>query len=105
MYTPAIFRALWPRGDGRAAAESARKGGISLDPADITAEARGVNELRDRVPVLTRIEVDYTLRIPPGSRETVDRALSRHVSKCPTAQSLEGAVDVVWTANITEREA
>jgi uncharacterized OsmC-like protein len=56
----------------------------------------------DRVPVLTRIEVDYRLRIPPGSREAVDRALSRHVSKCPTAKSLEGAVEVVWTAQIEE---
>ena len=79
--------------------------GISLDPADIVAEARGVNELRDRVPVLTRIEVDYTLRIPEGSRETVDRALSRHVDKCPTAVSLKGAVAVEWTADIEERPA
>ena len=79
--------------------------GISLDPADIVAEARGVNELRDRVPVLTRIEVDYTLRIPEGSRETVDRALSRHVDKCPTAQSLRGAVEVEWTADVEERPA
>ena len=50
--------------------------GISLDPADITAEARGINELQGRIPVLTRIEVHYTLKIPEGSRETVDRALS-----------------------------
>jgi uncharacterized OsmC-like protein len=75
---------------------------ISLDPADIIADARGVHELRDRIPVLARIEVHYTLRIPAGSRETVDRALSRHVTKCPTARSLEGAVAVEWTADITE---
>lgn len=77
---------------------------ISLDPADIVADVRGIHALRDRIPVLVRIEVDYTLRIPAGSRETVDRALSRHVDKCPTAQSLAGAVDVVWAAEITEAE-
>lgn len=76
--------------------------GISLDAADIVADARGVHELRDRIPVLTRIEVHYTLRIPAGARETVDRALGRHVEKCPTARSLEGAVEVTWTADIEE---
>ncbi len=75
---------------------------ISLDPDHIVAEARGIHELRDRMPVLVRIEVHYTLTIPTGSRETVDRALSRHVEKCPTARSLEGAVEVAWTADITE---
>jgi organic hydroperoxide reductase OsmC/OhrA len=79
--------------------------GISLAPDDIVAEAEGVNELRDRVPVLTRIDVRYALRIPAGSRETVDRALSRHVQKCPTAVSLAGAVEVAWTADIEEVEA
>jgi uncharacterized OsmC-like protein len=78
--------------------------GISLDPADIVADARGVHALRDRIPVLVRIEVDYTLRIPAGSRETVDRALERHVSKCPTARSLEGAVSIEWNARVTEAD-
>lgn len=67
--------------------------------------AEGINEVRDRIPVLTRIHVHYALRIPPGTRETVDRALSRHVEKCPTAASLQGAVDVTWSADIEEEEA
>ena len=76
--------------------------GVSLGPADIAAEVRGVNELRDRLPVLTRIEIAYRLRIPAGARETVDRALARHQEKCPTAATLEGAVEVSWTAEIEE---
>lgn len=67
--------------------------------------AEGINEVRGRIPVLTRIHVHYALRIPPGTRETVDRALSRHVEKCPTAASLMGAVDVTWSADIEEGEA
>jgi hypothetical protein len=75
---------------------------ISLPPEDITVRAEGVNEVRGRLPVLTRIAVHYTLRIPAGTRPVVDRALSTHVSKCPTAASLEGAVEVTWSADIEE---
>jgi len=69
----------------------------------ISATAEGTNEIIDRIPTLTRIHVHYTLRLPPGApRDKVDRALETHVSKCPTAQSLKGAVDIEWSADITE---
>lgn len=76
--------------------------GISLDSDAIVARGEGFNELRDRLPVLTRIHVRYTLEIPSGSRETVDRALARHVEKCPTAATLRGAVEITWEADIQE---
>ncbi|MEJ2481909.1 MAG: OsmC family protein [Gemmatimonadota bacterium] len=78
--------------------------GIFLANEDITADVEGVNEIRDRLPVLTRIVVRYHLNIPAGSRETVERSLERHASKCPTASSLSGAVEVEWEAQITESE-
>jgi organic hydroperoxide reductase OsmC/OhrA len=78
---------------------------IQLDPADIVADVEGTNEVRDGLPVLTEIHVRYRLRIPAGTREVVERALERHASKCPTAQSLRGAVDVSWTAEIEEQES
>lgn len=76
---------------------------VSLAPDDLVAEGEGFNELVDRIPTLTRIHVRYTLRIPAGTRETVDRALSRHVEKCPTARSLAGAVKITWEADVTEK--
>jgi len=76
--------------------------GISLPSGAIEAHGEGYNELRERIPVLTRIHVRYTLRIPEGSREVVDRALARHVEKCPTAVSLRGAVEVTWEADVQE---
>lgn len=79
--------------------------GIVLGPDQIKASVQGINEIDDRIPVLTRIRIHYELRIPTGSRETVDRALDRHVSKCPTARSLAGAVEVEWTADIHELAA
>lgn len=72
-------------------------------PADaITARAEGANEIRDGLPLLASIRVHYTMRIPKGSREVVDRALSRHQDKCPTAATLKSAVAVSWTAEIEE---
>lgn len=75
---------------------------IRLDPADISATVEGTNEVIDGIIRLTRIDVHYRLRIPAGTREKVDRALSRHRDKCPTAQSLIGAIAIEWTADITE---
>lgn len=77
--------------------------GIRLEPEDIVADVEGVNRLRDRIPVLEEIVVRYRLRIDPADRETVERTLERHASKCPTARSLEGAIEVRWTAEIEER--
>jgi uncharacterized OsmC-like protein len=76
--------------------------GINVGPDGITASVAGINELRDGMVALTRIDVHYTLRIPAGSRDAVDRALERHRDKCPTARSLAGAVAVEWSADITE---
>jgi organic hydroperoxide reductase OsmC/OhrA len=76
--------------------------GIKLQPDAIRAEAEGINELVEGIPTLRRVHVRYRLRIPAGSREAVDRALSRHVEKCPTARTLRGAVEVTWSAEITE---
>jgi len=78
--------------------------GVRLPSDNIRSHAEGINEMRDRIPVLTGIHVRYTIRIPEGTRETVDRALSRHVDKCPTAQSLKEAVTISWTAEIEEAE-
>ncbi len=79
--------------------------GISLAPDRIDARAEGVNEMEGRLPVLRRIHVHYRLSIPAGARAAADRALASHVDKCPTAASLKGAVDVTWSADVTERAA
>jgi uncharacterized OsmC-like protein len=76
--------------------------GIQLGNDDIRASVAGTNELSDGIITLTRIDVHYTVRIPAGSRDTVERALSKHREKCPTAQSLKGSVAVEWTADIQE---
>jgi organic hydroperoxide reductase OsmC/OhrA len=76
--------------------------GITLSADQIRGEASGELELIDRLPLLKRIHVHYWLTIPGGTRETVDRLLAKHGDKCPTAASLQGAIEVTWSADITE---
>ena len=72
-------------------------------PGDaISATAEGFNEMVGKLILLRRIHVRYELTVPAGSREKVDRALASHVAKCPTAQSLAGAVEITWEASIRE---
>jgi hypothetical protein len=73
---------------------------VSLPPGDITATVEGVNEVVDRLPVLTLIRITYHLRVPAAARDRVDRALETHAAKCPTAASLRAAVPVEWEAEI-----
>ena len=75
---------------------------VDLDPDDLVAEVEGINEMRGKVPVLTEIRVHYRMRIPAGTRETVEKVLARHQEFCPSAQTLAGAVEVSWTADIEE---
>ena len=75
---------------------------VKLEGDAIRTRVEGLNEVREGVPVLTAIRVHYALRIPAGTRESVDRALARHLERCPTAASLKGAVEVSWTAEIEE---
>jgi uncharacterized OsmC-like protein len=79
--------------------------GITLSPDAISASATGVNELVGGLVRLTEIRVHYRLTIPIGTRDPVERALSRHQEKCPTATSLAPAIAITWTADITERNA
>ena len=74
-----------------------------MDDDALSCTAEGTNEVVDRIIVLTKIHVHYTLRLPSGAaRDKVDRALETHVSKCPTAQSIKDSVEITWTADVVE---
>lgn len=74
--------------------------GISLGADAIRASVEGRNEVRDKIPTLTEVHIHYTLRIPDDAGDKVHRALATHQDKCPTANSLKGAVTVRWTADV-----
>ena len=75
---------------------------VFLPEDALRATVEGVNELVDGLPVLREVKVHYHVRVPSEARERLDRALARHLEKCPTAASLKGAVTVSWTATIEE---
>ncbi len=75
---------------------------IPVTRESIECRVEGVNEVRDGLPVLAAIRVHYRLRVPAGTREAVDRALARHLERCPTAASLRGAVEVSYAAEVLE---
>ena len=68
----------------------------------ISCTAEGTNEVVDRIIVLTKIHVHYTLRLSADApQDRVDRALETHASKCPTAQSIKDSVEITWSADVT----
>jgi uncharacterized OsmC-like protein len=76
---------------------------VPMGPTDVAADVEGIHHVENGLPVLRKIQIRYRLRIPPGSRDPVERALGKHQEKCPTAATLAGAVAVTWTAEIDER--
>ena len=46
------------------------------------------------------IHMRYELAIPPEHREAAERALVLHPQGCPAHQSVQGAIDVTWEAQV-----
>ena len=69
----------------------------------ISCTAEGTNEVVDRIILLTKIHVHYSLRLPSDAPEgKVSRALETHVSKCPTAQSIKDSVEIAWSVEFVD---
>ena len=78
--------------------------GIAVPGDAISCTAEGTNEIVDKVILLTKIHVHYTIRLPEGApEEKVDRALETHVSRCPTAQSIKDSVEITWSVEFVGR--
>lgn len=77
---------------------------VRLRGDDFRCEVEGVNENVEGFPILREVRVHYRLRVPRASREAVDRALAKHLEKCPTARTLAPAVAVRWTAAVEETD-
>ena len=54
---------------------------------------------------ITRIRVRYTMKIHPGKTEEAKQALGEYLVKCPGAMSVQGAIELIDSAEITELEA
>lgn len=54
---------------------------------------------------ITRIRVRYTIKVPPGKTEETRQALGEYLVKCPGAMSVQGAIGLIDSAEITELDA
>ncbi len=59
------------------------------------AHAEGDVHVDDKVLVIKRIRVRYTLTgCPADKREAAERAHSFHASRCPVARTISGCVEI-----------
>jgi organic hydroperoxide reductase OsmC/OhrA len=56
----------------------------------------------DSVLRITKIRLRYRIRIPPESREKLDRLLASYAEKCPAYQSVKGCIECSWEAETLE---
>jgi len=61
----------------------------------LSSEAEGDIYVVDKVLVIKRIRVRYTLTgCPDDKHEAAERAHSFHASRCPVAKSIGGSIDI-----------
>ena len=61
----------------------------------MTSEAEGEVYLEDKILVIRKIHVRYTLRgCPEEKRDAAERAHSHHAARCPVARSIEKAIAI-----------
>jgi len=61
----------------------------------LTSEAEGEVYVEDKILVIKKIHVRYTLRgCPDDRREAAERAHSHHAARCPVAKSIEKAIAI-----------
>lgn len=69
--------------------------GIDASGGRLTSEAEGEVHVEDRILVIKKIHVHYTLRdCPADKREAAERAHSHHAARCPVAKSIEKAIEI-----------
>ena len=61
----------------------------------MSSEAEGDIYVIDKVLVIQRIRVRYTLTAcPEDKREAAERSHSVHASRCPVAKSIAGSIEI-----------
>ncbi len=76
--------------------------GIPGHPDKLVADVEGTIENVEGRPLITKIKVKYTLKIPKGKRAEAERAIAIHDSRCPASQSVQRGITVEWEGNIIE---
>ncbi|MEO8217370.1 MAG: OsmC family protein [Acidobacteriota bacterium] len=73
---------------------------IDASNGRLTAEVRGEVELDERVLILRRIHVTYSLAAADEQKETIERVHGFHARFCPVFRSVEQAIVVTTSYEI-----
>ena len=76
--------------------------GIPSYPGKISADVEGTIENIDGKPLLTRVHVKYTLKVPRGKTQDAERAVEVHDKGCAAAQSVKRGFTIDFEAVIEE---
>ncbi len=67
--------------------------------ADVEGDIEDVNG----VLKITRIRVNYHLKVPPGKEGEANQALAVYLAGCPAAQSVMGCIEILDNLVIEQR--
>ncbi len=83
-----------------AGALAARK--IPTHPDKLSSEVEGFLENVDGKPLITRIKVHYSVKVPRGKRADAERAIEVHEKGCPASQSVQRGIAIEWDGEVIE---
>ena len=69
---------------------------------NLVAQVEGDIEDVGGVLKIAKIRLRYRIRIPPGTRDKVDRVLASYAEKCPAYQSVKGCIECSWDMEMEE---
>jgi uncharacterized OsmC-like protein len=73
---------------------------IAFDRETFTASAEGRIVGHGKTIRIRAIHVHYELAVPADVLEATERALAAHPQGCPAHESVKGAIEVTWDANV-----
>ena len=77
---------------------------IAFDRDGFTAAVEGRIVGHGKTIKIRAIHVHYELAVPADALEATERALAAHPLGCPAHESVKGAIEVTWDANVRAGE-
>jgi len=69
--------------------------------ATVTGDIEEVNGILK----ITRINVDYLLKLPDQQRDAAVESFNKYIELCPGAQSVVGCIDITHHLNMEKKES
>lgn len=71
-------------------------------PDKLEAQVEGYIEEVDGKPLITRIKVHYTLKVPQGRKADAERCIGFHEQHCPVSQSVRRGIEIEFDGEVIE---